>query len=194
MNSILEHAGNWVTPAAVGAAAMALLQSALQRRQHRANRLFDVRYEQYQKYLANLEAVSAATNADFQTTLLQSMPHHVAKLLAEPASSNAAIVEMVKDLSSMTARMAEAVSKIQGEIHGLKLVASPELFVMIQQYTSLQAELFAASANLLTRWRDAGVSEPIPAVSPETLVKAAQAETLLQAMIQQMRKELGTTG
>ena len=188
----MELLQTWLTPAAVGAALAFLVQHWLQRRQDRDKRILDVRFEQYQRYLVTLETIAQATNAEFQSRILQAMPSHLARILADPNNSNDVLVEMSQDLSMLISRMSEGLSKASNELQGLRLVCSPRLLEMVEEYVEIQRQLFVDASNLLNSFQGSAGAGEVPSPPPGTSERARDAEMLLQEIVRQMRKELGT--
>ncbi len=182
----------WLTPAALGAVAWALVQHFLQKRQHRSSRLLDMRAEKYQSYLGTLEAISQATNLELQTRVFEAMPARLAAILTQPDAADAILVEMTSDFSKLLSRMSDAVARASDDLQGLKLVSSPEVLCLLEEYISLQRQLYLDATSIAASWSRSGISSAVPTPSQETIVRAGRAEELLHLIIRQMRKELGT--
>ncbi len=192
---------NWehlITPAVVSTVITAVLAPflfyVLKRRDENRKRNFEVRYAEYKKYLAILEEVARATRADFETQFMQVAEESFRKLLTDTDDSHQALINLRNAMSDLGRKMREAFSKSTSELHGLRLVCSDKLLVLVNDFVRIQEELLDESINMMTRAKTMATSNPDTVVTGEMKKKGAEAETLFEQILKQMRKELKIIG
>ena len=188
---------NWqniVTPAIVSAFVTAILAPLLfyylKRKDERIKRNFDVRYAEYKKYLATLEGVTQAARGDFEKDYLNSVSDVMNDILTNPAKSNDALLRLHKSLDGYSKNIRDSFTKAVNELHGLKLVCSDSLLILVNQWVQIQRELLNESINVMERAKTMSINNPESAITGGMKEKAKNAEAVFDDILKQMRKEL----
>ena len=188
---------NWqniITPAIVSTFVTVILAPLLffylKRKDERIKRNFDVRYSEYKKYLATLEDVTRAARGDFEKEYLHSVSDVMTEILTNPEKSNEALLKLHRSLDEYGKKIRDSFTKAVNELHGLKLVCSDSLLLLVNQWVQLQRELLNESIQIMERAKTMNLSNPESVITGEMKEKAKNAEAVFDSILKQMRKEL----
>lgn len=150
-----------------------------------------MRAEKYHAYLGTLESISQTANLELQTRVFNAWPGRLAEILAKPDAADSVLVEMAADFSKLLSRLSDALAKASDGLLGLKLVSSPEVLRMLEEYVSLQHQLYQDAMSMAVTFSQSDPDRYLPRPTTETIARGERANELLQLIIRQMRKELG---
>jgi hypothetical protein len=183
----------WLAPAVLGAVLGALAQYLQMRRPHRGRRLREVKVEKYGAYLGRLESLARATNLDLRAAGVEEMPSSLEALLTT-RSSGSLPADVVTDLSRLSLRMSYALAGARDGLVGLRLVSSPQVLGMLEEYLSLQRRLYSDAVAIIEARSRGGGNGLLHAVTDETAARVERAERLLHVIVGRMRQEIGVDG
>lgn len=149
-----------------------------------------MRYSEYKHYLRTLDEITSASRQDMEKFMHETVAETFNTIITEPEESDAALIELNSALLSMSSNMQQTFAKAEGELHGLKLVASEELLDMVNEYVELQRDILNESVEMMENWQEVDLDNPMASVSGEVRRKGEQAQELYQEILHKMRSEL----
>jgi hypothetical protein len=196
MSNDIDIVGRFVTPAVVSAVVtgvlLPLLLHFMRRRDERQRRLFDIRYEEYRKYLTKLDEIAEASRVGFDAAFKEQFVPSLVRLVASGDDPAATIEPFMKAISELMDRSRDAFMKAKNELGGLRLVCSDQLLPKIERFVDVQKALLDESLQLLGKWKTVDLNNPETALSPSAKAKSEESERLLQEIVKLMRAELAS--
>jgi hypothetical protein len=161
-----------------------LLFHYLKRKDDLARRDFDLKYQEFKRYVAALDTVATATRADFDKISREVFaPHFKAILEGRPD-----LVGLQQALAEFATKVTAPVLIAKQELSGLRLIGSKALVSLIDQYTQAHADIVnSVLAHLAKPNALAQLQEIRPAIEP----LGTKSLQLYGQIIAQMRSELG---
>jgi hypothetical protein len=168
-----------------------LIFHLLKHRDEKRRRSFDIRYAEYKHYLKALEQVASSSLADFEKSMATTYADCLKEILATEVQSNGPLVRLNHELNELTSKIRKSFTQATQELHGLRLVCSGKLLKMVNEFVNLQRELIDESCSVMSRIQKIDVLNPQTAISGEMKAKGERTQQLFDAIVLQMRKELG---
>ena len=161
-------------------------------KRERAEKLFETKKEAYLKYFQKFEKSAEIAGQDYEKYTNETLPSEFLKLL-ESGSSNEAILAFQKAVGEFPNKLQEGHRKAIAEMTSLRIVCSKKLFEMIIHFEKLQQEMLEQAAPWL---EEANRKSTQPDLSSPIAIqmrqRGEQIKILSEAIIGQMREELGT--
>lgn len=154
------------------------------------NRNFEVRYEEYKKYLNTLENISSLSRITFENDFMNIVNECFRDILSKPEESSSALIKLNTALQELTAKLRTSFSQAMNELNGLKLVSSQKLFEMVNEFASIQKELIEKSTEFMGKWQQYIGKEKTFFANSEINNLGMSANSLYEDILKQMRKEL----
>ena len=185
---------NLLTPALVSVIVTVILAPLLfywlNKREQRRQRRFEIRYEQYQKFLTKLDEIAEGSRTMFAAEFGPLIKRIVPRILGNPSDSDAALIELNEELHNLTSGVHETYSKAKNELNGLRLVCSNQLLPLVEEFISTQDRQFQRSLDLLAQWKTMSPDQVVGVVPPEAEEDAAKTRELQARILEIMRAEL----
>ncbi len=126
----------------VSAIVSALVTHYLQQRAEREKRNFDIRYEEYKKYLGELEAIAASSRQGMVGVLELFSKQYFPRLQEATTEQEMATIndELNRDIFQMIEQAGFNYHRASSELNGLQLVCGKRLKGLIDDYTRLCQE------------------------------------------------------
>ena len=177
---------------AIASVMIPLVLHYLKARKEDRDRLFQIRREAYTEYFKRFEDASSDISYDFEKFQKETLPTHFRKLL-ESNSSPEAMVEFQAAVGEFPAKVMRSFEKINNEITGLQIVASPRVLELTNEFEAINRALL----NSTTPWLEGlkqGMLTPAgqaPHTSEELVGLGMRLRLCRTSIVMQMRKELG---
>ena len=153
-------------------------------------RNFEVRYEEYKRYLNTLENISSLSRITFEKDFMNITNECFQDILSKPEESNSALIKLNTALQELTAKLRTSFSQAINELNGLRLVSSQKLFDMVNEFASIQKELLEKSTEFMGKWQQYIGKEKTLFENSEIKNLGMRANSLYEDILRQMRKEL----
>ncbi len=126
----------------VGAIVSGVVTHFLQQRSEREKRNFEIRYEEYKKYLGELEAIAASSRQGMVAVLELFSKQYFPRLQEATTEQEMATIndELNRDIYQMIEQAGFNFHRANSELNGLRLVCGTRLKGLIDNYTSLCQE------------------------------------------------------
>lgn len=182
-----------VTPAIVSAIVTGLLVPlafyVLKRRDARQQRRFDIRYEQYQRFLTKLDEIAESSRTAFHSEFGPLLSAVFTRILRGEGTESA-LLELNDGLQSLTTRIQTAYLEAKGELNGMRLVCSDDLFPLVQEFMDIQERQFHRAVDLMGRWRELTPEQLTGSIPVEAETDGERTKVLQNEILKQMRTEL----
>ena len=180
-----------IVAAVVSAIVGPLIFHILKHRDEKRKRGFEIRYAEYKHYLKALEKIASANLTDFEGSMATTYADCLKEILATEGQSHGPLLRLNQELNELTSNIRKSFTQATQELHGLRLVCSSKLLKMVNEFVDLQRQLIDESCSVMSRLREMDVLNPQYAISGEMKAKGERTQQLFDAIVLQMRKELG---
>lgn len=166
----------------------------LKTRDERKRRQFETKFGEFKHYLKALEEISRFSGEEFEKYMSGPAQKCMESILMakSEADSNLALVTMNREMNEFISKVTKSFQRASSELHGLRLVCSPVLYGMVNEYVGIQDKVLHESISLLgnIKFNHSGsIDVPVD----HGLRKMGEAsKQMFERIIEQMRHELGT--
>jgi len=158
----------------------------LQAREERRRREFDVRFQEYRKYVQALEDMSAAWT-EKSVRYLQEVLDGLDAIVEESGEPAQHLKSMNRLSGEVPGELLVTFSRVKKELAGLRLVCSDPLLQLVDEFVSMYDTLVA---KLIAFVNSFTVEGQVQISLSEILNESKRADELKRKIIQRMRKEL----
>ena len=162
-----------------------LLFHYLKRKDDLSRRDFDLKYQEFKRYVAALDAAEAAARADYEK-----LEHDVFapqfKAILEGKEPD--LVGVQQAVAEFTIRSTTPLLQAKKELSGLRLIGSKSLVSLIDQYIQVQTDIVNA---LVSSTRNPNAHAHLKDIRPFLDPLGNRSQELYVRIIEQMRSELG---
>lgn len=166
----------------------------LKTREDRKRRQFDTKFGEFKHYLKALEQISRFSGEEFEKYMSGPAQKCMETVLVakNESDANLAIVAMNREMNEFISRLTKSFQQASSELHGLRLVCSPTLFEIVNQFVRIQGEILNESIALMGRikFNESG-SVDVP-LDSDLRRKGEASKQMFERIVEQMRSELGT--
>jgi hypothetical protein len=182
-NTILTSA---VVSAAVTSLLGPIVQSHLSRRQEKRKRDFEIKYQEYKRYVEALDRISAEWTVRGMAMIREAQEHFNAVVVGD-GDPGEHLEALSRSLGAVTGDMFQSMAELKGDLVGLKLICSDELLHKVQAYISSHEALGRELTSQIGR---IGAGSLAASDSDRLLEQGVRAESLKDEIVRQMRYEL----
>lgn len=129
----------------------ALWQMRQNRKWQKRDKLADRRFEAYSRFLVIADSLSAEMKKSPQKMMGQMLTEFLSSIMAEEDNTEDALIKFNTRLTQYLSTCIEPMCTIKQELSALKLVASPEMLVLIDRLQVLTDDLYNDFHNCLAR-------------------------------------------
>lgn len=198
---IVATSSTWLTPAVIVPAISVLVASVivplllhwLKGRRERTAKIFELRKEAYTKYFEKYEKASEDVGQNYEKFSQVTLKEEFLKLLKSDSSPEA-IVEFSNAIRDIPEKIQSSYRKATEEITNLKIIGSDKLLEIVKEFEEINKEILGMSSEWLSEMQGTltmpNFNSPI---AKQMTQKGIRAQEIKEKVIEQMRKELGTS-
>ncbi len=185
-----------LTSSLVSALVSAILGPAifyiLKTREDRRRRQFETKFGEFKHYLKALEQISKFSGEEFEKYMSGPAQKCMESVLTGGEPANQALITMNREMNEFVSKLTKSFQQASSELHGLRLVCSPELFGMVNEFVRIQDQILKESIALMgqIKFNESGSVE-IP-IDSGLRRKGEASKQMFERIVEQMRSELGT--
>lgn len=198
-SQVVNECSAWVDPKLIIHAVCVILASVivpillhhLKGRREINDKIFDIRKVVYTEYFKKYEEAAASLGQDYEHFSKVTIKDAFYKLL-ESDSSSESIVEFQQLVGEFPLKVQDSHRKTTQELTSLKVLGSSKLLSLTKEFEGLNNQMLALTSEWLGELNQSMVMPDFEApIAVRMKNMGAQAESLKDSIIQQMRIELG---
>jgi len=164
----------------------------LKTREDRRRRQFETKFGEFKHYLKALEQISKFSGEEFEKYMSGPAQKCMESVLTGGEPANQALITMNREMNEFVSKLTKSFQQASSELHGLRLVCSPELFGMVNEFVRIQDQILKESIALMgqIKFNESGSVE-IP-IDSGLRRKGEASKQMFERIVEQMRSELGT--
>lgn len=185
-----------LTSSLVSALVTAILGPAifyiLKTREDRKRRQFEIKFGEFKHYLKALEQISRFSGEEFEKYMSGPAQRCMESILTGREDSNQALANMNREMNEFVSRLTKSFQQAASELHGLRLICSPELFGMVNEFVRIQDQIMTESIALMGQIKFNESGSVVVPTDSDLRRKGEASKQMFELIIEQMRSELGT--
>jgi hypothetical protein len=176
-----------VVYAALVTSFVAIILHFLRRREETRQRWFAIIHAEYKQYMEKLQELGDSATKTFSSDFLLKA-HEASVRIMRGENSQTALEELSAATMKFLGQISDSFARAQWELQGLRIVCSPEILSLTDEFIALQQELMALSTRQMGDIRT--MHQPDSALTAEIQAKGQHSKNLIEKIVQQMRSEL----
>lgn len=170
-----------------------LLLHWLKGRRGRTKKIFELRKEAYTKYFEKYEKASEDVGQNYEKFSQVTLKEEFLKLLKSDSSPEA-IVEFSNAIRDIPEKIQSSYRKATEEITNLKIIGSDKLLEIVKEFEEINKEILEMSSEWLSEMQGTLTMPNFDSpIAKQMTQKGIRAQEIKEKVIEQMRKELGTS-